>query len=134
MTKHSIFIQVQDRPGIIEAEVSETATVGELRKAVEATGVTLDADISMFIDEAEEPLHSDHGQAVPGLKRGVRVHLSHCKRITANGRAPVCARHSRACGEGLGGSRVQAESQGRCGARPADLQVDETPGGGHAAA
>jgi hypothetical protein len=82
MTKHSIFIQVQDRPGIIEAEVSETATVGELRKAVEATGVTLDADISMFIDEAEEPLHSDHGQAVPGLKRGVRVHLSHCKRIT----------------------------------------------------
>lgn len=34
MTKHIIFIQVQERPGIIEAEVIEDATIGELRKAI----------------------------------------------------------------------------------------------------
>jgi hypothetical protein len=81
MTKHIIFIQVQERPGIIEAEVAETATIGELRAAIEAVGVALDADVHIFIDEAEEPLHGDHGQQVAGLKRGARLHISRCKRI-----------------------------------------------------
>jgi len=82
MTKHIIFVQVQERPGIIEAEVSESATHGDLRKAIEAAGIMLDSDMCIFIDEAEEPLQGDHSQAA-GLKRGVRVHLSRCKRIKA---------------------------------------------------
>ena len=44
MTKYIIFIQVQERPGIIEAEIIEAATIGELRKAIEATGAVLDAE------------------------------------------------------------------------------------------
>jgi hypothetical protein len=81
MTKHIIFIQVHERPGIIEAEIIEAATIGDLRKAIEAVGVVLDAETHIFIDEAEEPLHGEHHHAVPGLKRGVRVHVSRCKRI-----------------------------------------------------
>lgn len=81
MSRHNIFIQVEDRPGILETEVAEAATVGELRKAVEAAGVILDADHHIFVDEAEEPLPNDRGRAVPDLKRGVRVHVSRCKRI-----------------------------------------------------
>jgi hypothetical protein len=81
MTKHTIFIQVQERPGIIEAEVTEALTLGDLRNAIEAAGVALDADNNIFIDEAEEPLQGDHGQPVTGGKRGVRVHISRCKRI-----------------------------------------------------
>ncbi|MBP0114456.1 hypothetical protein [Bradyrhizobium vignae] len=63
MTKHIIFIQVQARPGIIEAEVIEAATVDELRAAIEAVGVALDAETHIFLDEAEEPLHSEHHHA-----------------------------------------------------------------------
>ncbi|WP_407123442.1 hypothetical protein [Bradyrhizobium sp. STM 3561] len=83
MTKHIIFIQVQERPGIIEAEVIEAATIGELRATIEAVGVALDAETHIFIDEAEEPLLGEHHHAVPELKRGMRVHVSRCKRIKA---------------------------------------------------
>ena len=81
MSKHIIFIQVHERPGIIEAELTEAATLGDLRKAIEAAGVALDPDTNIFVDEAEEPVQGDHGQVVAGLKRGVRVHVSRCKRI-----------------------------------------------------
>ena len=81
MTKHIIFIQVQARPGIIEAEVIEAATIGELRAAIEAVGVALDAETHIFVDEAEEPLLGEHHHAVLGVKRGMRVHVSRCKRI-----------------------------------------------------
>ena len=81
MKQHIIFIQVHERPGVIEAQVVEAATLGDLHKAIEAAGVLLDAELHIFLDEAEEPLHGDHGQAVPGLRHGSRVHVTRCKRI-----------------------------------------------------
>jgi hypothetical protein len=81
MKQHIIFIQVHERPGVIEAQVAEAATLGELRQAIEATGVLLDAALHIFIDEVEHPLHGDHGQRVYGLRHGSRVHVSRCKRI-----------------------------------------------------
>ncbi len=81
MKQNIIFIQVHERPGVIEAQVVEAATLGDLRKAIEAAGVLLDAELHIFLDEAEEPLLGDHGQPIHGLRHGSRVHLSRCKRI-----------------------------------------------------
>jgi hypothetical protein len=81
MTPNIIFIQVHERPGVIEARVIETATLGDVRKAIEAAGVVLEAEMHIFLDEAEEPLHGDHGHVVHGLRHGSRVHVSRCKRI-----------------------------------------------------
>ena len=81
MSKKLIFIQVHGRRGILEAELSEAATLGELHKALAAAGIEIDAETFIFIDEAEEHLHGEHHQPVPGLKHGCRVHVSRCKRI-----------------------------------------------------
>lgn len=141
MTKHIIFIQVQERPGIIEAEVIEEATIGDLRAAIEAMGVALDAETHIFIDEAEEPLRGEHHHAVQGLKRGMRVHVSRCKRI----KTTVHYLERSAEHEFAPGARVRAvkawvvhtfkfKPEGRCRARLADLQVNEPSGCGHPAA
>jgi len=83
MKQHIFFIQVHERPGVIEAEVVEAATLGDLHKAIEAAGVIVDAELKIFLDEAEEPLQGDHGHAVAGLRHGSRIHVTRCKRIKA---------------------------------------------------
>jgi len=81
MSKSIIFIQVQGRPGIIEAEVPESATLGELHEALAAAGAGVDAETFIFIDESEDHEQGERGQRVERLKRGSRVHLSRCRRI-----------------------------------------------------
>jgi len=81
MKQHIIFIQVHERPGVIEAQVVEAATLGDLHRAIEAAGVLVDAELNIFLDEAEEPLQGDDGQAVAGLRHGSRVHVTRYKRI-----------------------------------------------------
>lgn len=81
MTQNIIFIQVQDRPGVIEAQVIEAPTLGDVRKAIEAVGVLLEVEMHVFLDEAQEPLHGDLGQVVHGLRPGSRLHVTRCKQI-----------------------------------------------------
>lgn len=81
MSKPIIFIQVQGRPGILEAEVPEAATLGELHEALAAAGARVDAGTFIFIDESEDHEQGERGQRVERLKRGSRVHLGHCRRI-----------------------------------------------------
>jgi len=77
-----IFIQSHDRTGIIEAALKEAATLGDLHDALAAAGVALDAETFIFIDEAEEYLHGERHHPLPGIKRGARIHVTRCKRIT----------------------------------------------------
>jgi hypothetical protein len=81
MSKPIIFIQVHGRPGILEAELSETATLGELHDALAAAGIEIDAETFIFVDEAEHHQHGDRRDRVEGLKHGSRVHVGRCKRI-----------------------------------------------------
>ncbi len=80
MSKTLIFIQVHGRPGILEAELSEAAILGELHDALTAAGIPIDAETFIFIDEAEEHLHQRH-EPIRGLKHGTRVHVTRCRRI-----------------------------------------------------
>jgi len=81
MSKTLMFIQAHGRPGILEAELSEAARLGELHDALTAAGLTVDAETFIFIDEAEEHLHGQRHDPVPGLKHGARVHVTRCRRI-----------------------------------------------------
>jgi hypothetical protein len=81
MSKPIIFIQVHGRPGILEAELSETATLGELHDALASHGVEIDAETFIFIDEGENHQHGDRQHPVHGVKHGSRIHVSRCKRI-----------------------------------------------------
>jgi hypothetical protein len=86
MSKISVFIQAHGRPGILEAELSQTATLGELHDALTALGITIDGETFIFIDDAEEQAQGPRHEPLPGLKHGCRIHVSHCRRIktTAN--------------------------------------------------
>ena len=83
MTTTIIFIQSQDRPGIIEATLKEAATIGDLHEALTAAGVPINADTFIFIDEAEEYLRGEQHHPLPDIKRGTRIHITRCKRIKA---------------------------------------------------
>jgi hypothetical protein len=81
MSKLIVFVQVHGRPGVLEAELSASTTLGELYDALTTVGVKLDAESLVFIDEAEDPLAGDLQGPVRGLKHGSRVHVGRCKRI-----------------------------------------------------
>lgn len=81
MPKLIIFIHVHGRPGILEAEISEAATLGELYGVFAALGIKIDAETVVFVDESEHHQTGEHHHPVHGLKHGCRIHVSRCKRI-----------------------------------------------------
>jgi hypothetical protein len=81
MSKIIVFIQAHGRPGIFEAELSEAVTMGELHDVITASGVAVDAETFIFIDETEEHLRGQRHEPIHGLKHGARIHVSRCKRI-----------------------------------------------------
>jgi hypothetical protein len=81
MSKTIIFIQVHGQPGVLEAEVAEATTLGELHDALAAVGVHVEAESFIFIDESEDHLHGQRHEPAHGLKHGSRVHVSRCHRI-----------------------------------------------------
>ena len=81
MSNAIVFIQVHGRPGILEAEIREAATLGEIHQAFNALGITIDAETFIFVDEAEEHEKGLSHEPVHGIKRGCRIHVSRCKRI-----------------------------------------------------
>lgn len=83
MTTTVVFIQVQGRPGILEAKLGAAVTIGELKTAITALGVPIDAETFIFIDEAENHLHGEHHEPAHGVKHGGRIHVSRCKRVRA---------------------------------------------------
>ena len=81
MSKVVIFIQVQGRPGILESELSEAATLGELHDALASLDIQVDAETFVFLDESEEHQHGERHDPVGGLKHGARIHVCRCRRI-----------------------------------------------------
>ena len=81
MTKATVFIQVQDKSGIVEADLSLPATVGDVRDALKAHGIEIGKDMEIFVDDAEEPEKQDKKDPLDRLKHGSRIHLTRCKRI-----------------------------------------------------
>jgi hypothetical protein len=81
MSKTLIFIQAHGRPGILEAELSEAATLGELHDALAAAGIPVDTETFIFIDEVGEHLHGQRHEPIRDLKHGTRVHVTRCRRI-----------------------------------------------------
>jgi hypothetical protein len=104
MSKPIIFIQVHGRPEILEAELSEAATVGELYDALAAAGIEMNAETFIFIDEAEEHQTGERNHPIHGIRHGSRIHVCHCKRI----KTTVHFLHNTAEREFAPGARVRA--------------------------
>ena len=83
MSTVTIFIQVQGRPGILESEIAEAATHGELQDALAALGIPAGPETFVFIDESEEHQQGERQHPVHGLKHGARIHVCRCRRIKA---------------------------------------------------
>ena len=81
MAKLIVFIHTHDRPGILEAELSEAATIGELNGVFAALGIKIDAETFVFVDESEHHQSNEHHHPVGGLRHGSRIHVCRCKRI-----------------------------------------------------
>jgi hypothetical protein len=67
-----IFIQSQDRHGITEVTLKESATFGDLYEALTASGVPINTETFIFIDEAEEHLHGAHP------RHALQAHQGNC--------------------------------------------------------
>lgn len=80
MTKTTIFVQTQGRPGVVEIELAAGAA-SDLFAALAAAGIPVDAETFIFIDESVEPVHGGHHGDLHGLKHGSRVHVCRCRHI-----------------------------------------------------
>src|SRR5438105_15933268 len=81
MSKLTLFVQLQDKPGITEVEVPAPPTVDEIQGVMKAAGIDADKDWNVFVDEADEPLKPRHNEVLEGLKTGARIHVTRCKKI-----------------------------------------------------
>jgi hypothetical protein len=81
MSKTLVFVQVQGRSEIFEAELAQVATLGDLHDALAGHGIVIDAETFIFVDESEHHTHGHRHEPVLGLKHGCRVHVSRCKHI-----------------------------------------------------
>ena len=77
-----MFVQVQGRAEMLEGELPDAATVGDIHDMLEGLGVESEGETFIYVDEAEEPLASDRCERVRDLKRGCRLHVCRCRRVT----------------------------------------------------
>jgi hypothetical protein len=81
MTKNIVFIHIQGKADIADAELPEKPTVSDLEAALAKLGIELDKDTAIFLDEGEEQSHADRNALLKDFKRGCRIHLSRCRKI-----------------------------------------------------
>ena len=81
MSKTVIFIQVQGRNDVLEAELTEPVTHGGISEALVRLGINIDAESHIFLDEAEDHLHGERHEPIHGVKQGCRIHICRCRRI-----------------------------------------------------
>jgi hypothetical protein len=77
----TLFIQAHGHPGILEVKIPDTATVGEFRNVLAASGITLDDETFVFIEDAEHHITGGHDERLDGLKHGCRVHVCRCRHV-----------------------------------------------------
>lgn len=75
------FVQIQGRAEMFEAELPETATVGDVHDVLDRLDFEVDADTLIYVDDAEEAVASERPEPVHGLKRGCRLHVCRCRRV-----------------------------------------------------
>lgn len=81
MSKIAVFIQVQDKAGITETELPESASLQDIFDALKQAGVDIDEDMVVFVDDAEAHEERECKHPVKGLKRGCRIHVTRCHRV-----------------------------------------------------
>lgn len=81
MSKQSIFIQVEGKPGVTEAELHPEARLEDLLEVMKGQGIVLADDTFVSLDEAECLEPRERKQPLKDLKPGTRVHISRCRRI-----------------------------------------------------
>ncbi len=81
MSKLIVFVHVYGRPGLIEAELSNNATLAELQEVLRAAGAPVDPDMLVFVEADEHHHQGDSHRPIGGLRRGCHIHITRCRRI-----------------------------------------------------
>jgi hypothetical protein len=81
MANATVFITAHDRPNLIEVELSDAATLGELHDLLAAAGIKVDGETFIFVDEAEEHEQGERHQPLRQFRHGSRIHICRCRRI-----------------------------------------------------
>jgi hypothetical protein len=81
MNKAVVFIQVQGKPGIVDAEIAVPAVLNDIHEALKGLGIEFDEESEIFIDESDEAESRHKHGAIEHLKHGSRIHVTRCKKI-----------------------------------------------------
>ena len=85
MSKIIIFIQVQGKPGVTEAELPTKPTYDELKVCLSNIGVEFDSDTHIFLDESPDPIEIKCEGQIEELKRGGRLHVCRSRKVKVKG-------------------------------------------------
>jgi len=80
MSKSTVFIQLDGREGLIEAELPSTITGAQLHKSLAALDAETDDATFVFIDEEDEPVKRKGKESLT-LRPGTRIHVTRCRKI-----------------------------------------------------
>lgn len=76
-----VFIQVQDREGLLEMDLPLPPTAEQMRDALAALDIVLDGDTHVFVDDDDEPLQLKGRAVLERIRRGCRLHIVKCRKV-----------------------------------------------------
>lgn len=76
--KTIVFVQADGQARPTEMTLPEETTGEGLRAALKELGIALDDDVSVLLDDADEPVDLTENHPLRGIKRGARVHVTRC--------------------------------------------------------
>jgi hypothetical protein len=81
MSKAVIFIHIEGRSGIVEAELSVPTSADDIRELLKAREVEVDKDMAIFVDDKEDH-EKDNKIPIKGLMEGSRIYVTRCKKVS----------------------------------------------------
>lgn len=81
MSTITVFFMGDGRGDLVEGNLGSVTTIKELHQALSNAGIEVNKDTHEFLDNADDPLPKDLKSVVRGIKDGVRIHITRCRRV-----------------------------------------------------
>lgn len=81
MSTLTVFVQVHGRAGILDGELPESVTIGEINRMLDSLGVERDGETVIFIDESEHHVEGNTDHRLEHVRHGSRIHVCRCRRV-----------------------------------------------------
>lgn len=77
----TVFIAVQGHDRLVEVNLSDHASINDVRASIGEAGIEIDESLILFHDEDDEPIEWKDPKLPNKIKNGAKLHLCRCRKI-----------------------------------------------------